>query len=83
MALPSLDKYDLSNYVIKNVSSVEEMRDTITKFEISEGWMPAIDDSALFYNTDPEGMFIGQLNGETISCITMVRYESDFAFLGT
>ncbi len=85
MALPwpSLEKYDLSNYVIKKVSSVEEMRDTITKFEISEGWRPAIDDSAIFYNSDPDGMFIGQLNDKTISCITIVKYGDHFAFLGT
>lgn len=83
MALPSLGKYDLTNYVIRKVSSVEEMRHTITKLQTIQGSMPAIDDSALFYNTDPDGMFIGQLNGETISCITVVKYGSSFAFLGT
>ena len=31
-----------------------------------EGWNPGISDAACFYNTDPQGFFIGELNGEPI-----------------
>ena len=80
--LPALDKYNLHNYVIKKVSSADEMRSTIIEFEVMEGWMPALDDHQLYYNTDPDGFFIGQLDGKTISCISMVKYGDAFAFLG-
>ena len=80
--IPALDKYNLDNYVIKKVSSADEMRSTLTEFEIMEGIMPALDDHQLFYNTDPDGFYIGQLDGKTISSISLVKYGDSFAFLG-
>ncbi len=90
MELAALDKYNLSNYVIKKVSSVEEMCAIATimehevgeEHEIGEGRMPTTD-YKLFYNTDPDGSFIGQLDGKTIGCISMLKYGDKFAVLGT
>ena len=50
------------------------MRSTLTEFESMEGIMPALDDHQLFYNTDPDGFYIGQLDGKTISSISLVKY---------
>ncbi|MEB3342776.1 GNAT family N-acetyltransferase [Okeania sp.] len=48
----------------------------------NEGWNPGIDDVNNFYVADPEGFLIGELNGEPISCISMVRYSKNFNFVG-
>jgi predicted GNAT family N-acyltransferase len=48
----------------------------------SEGWNPGIDDVDNFYIADPGGFLIGELNGEPISCISVVRYNANFNFIG-
>ena len=72
----------MSNYTIKNVSSAEQLNKLITQFVAHEGWMPALDDHTLYYNTDPTGFFVGELDGEPISLISIVKYDDSFAFMG-
>ncbi|MEH2273905.1 MAG: GNAT family N-acetyltransferase [Nostoc sp.] len=48
----------------------------------SEGWNPGIDDVDNFYIADPGGFLIGELNGQPISCISVVRYSAKFNFIG-
>jgi len=47
-----------------------------------EGWNPGLDDAAAFYAQDPGGFLMGWLGTVRIGCISVVRYGSDFAFLG-
>ncbi|MDJ0554210.1 MAG: GNAT family N-acetyltransferase [Microcoleaceae cyanobacterium MO_207.B10] len=47
-----------------------------------EGWNPGIDDANNFYVADPKGFLIGELNGQPISCISAVRYNQKFSFIG-
>ena len=47
-----------------------------------EGWNPGIDDVDNFYIADPGGFLIGELNGQPISCISVVRYSERFNFIG-
>ncbi|WP_287243435.1 MULTISPECIES: hypothetical protein [unclassified Okeania] len=47
----------------------------------NEGWNPGIDDVNNFYVADPQGFLIGELNGEPISCISVVRYSQNFNFI--
>ncbi|NEQ74303.1 MAG: GNAT family N-acetyltransferase [Okeania sp. SIO2C9] len=47
-----------------------------------EGWNPGIDDPNNFYVADPQGFLIGELNGQPISCISVVRYSKKFSFIG-
>ncbi|MFJ8632110.1 GNAT family N-acetyltransferase [Streptomyces sp. NPDC093568] len=49
---------------------------------VDEGWNPGQADSAAFFAQDPEGFFIGRVDGEPVSAISVVNYGSDFAFLG-
>ena len=49
---------------------------------VSEGWNPGIDDVDNFYSADPGGLLIGELNGKPISCISVVRYNAKFNFIG-
>ncbi|WP_292796013.1 GNAT family N-acetyltransferase [Nostoc sp. NMS7] len=48
----------------------------------SEGWNLGIDDVDNFYSADPGGFLIGELNGQPISCISVVRYSNKFNFIG-
>jgi GNAT superfamily N-acetyltransferase len=47
-----------------------------------EGWNPGLHDGPVFYATDPDGFFIGLLDGEPIGCISTVAYDTQFGFLG-
>ncbi len=48
----------------------------------NEGWNPGIYDAQCFYNTDPNGFFMGFLDNQPISSISAVKYDNNFGFLG-
>lgn len=48
----------------------------------AEGWNPGGRDLAGFAPVDPDGFLVGVLDGRVIACISVVRYGTDFAFLG-
>ena len=47
-----------------------------------EGWNPGLADAACFVTVDPEGFFIGELDGAPAATISCVNYDERFAFLG-
>lgn len=47
-----------------------------------EGWNPGLDDGDAFYAQDPSGFLMGWLDGEPIGCVSVVKYDRSFAFLG-
>ncbi|QQM45769.1 GNAT family N-acetyltransferase [Streptomyces liliifuscus] len=47
-----------------------------------EGWDPGDSDGACFFTQDPEGFFLGRIDGEPVSAISVVNYSADYAFLG-
>src|SRR6478736_3368925 len=47
-----------------------------------EGWNPGRHDGPCFFDADPDGFFVGELAGEPVACISCVRYDSTFGFLG-
>ncbi|MER5468984.1 GNAT family N-acetyltransferase [Streptomyces sp. NPDC002685] len=47
-----------------------------------EGWNPGLSDSASFFAQDPGGFFVGRVDGEPVSAISVVNYGADYAFLG-
>ena len=48
----------------------------------AEGWNPGLHDDDAFFNTDPQGFFMGFLEKKPISCISAVSYGKDFGFVG-
>lgn len=48
----------------------------------NEGWNPGVNDAHTFFQADPEGFFIGVLNGEPIATGCAVTYGDQFAFCG-
>jgi GNAT superfamily N-acetyltransferase len=48
----------------------------------AEGWNPGLADEACFAVADPEGFFIGELDGVPAATVSCVNYGASFAFLG-
>lgn len=69
-----------NNYIIRNAS--EKDLDFMIDLAAKEGWNPGLYDKKPFFAADPNGFFVGELNGEIISCVSGVKYEDKFAFGG-
>jgi hypothetical protein len=54
----------------------------LAKWAAAEGWNPGLSDATCFAAADPQGFFIGELNGEAAATISVVNYGDRFAFLG-
>lgn len=48
----------------------------------AEGWNPGLADAACFSTVDPDGFFIGELDGAPAATISCINYGASFAFLG-
>ena len=47
-----------------------------------EGWNPGQADATLFMRADPQGFFVGELQGQPVATISAVKYGTDFGFIG-
>lgn len=47
-----------------------------------EGWNPGLADAGPFFAQDPDGFFLGRIDGEVVSAISVVNHGPDYAFLG-
>lgn len=62
-------------------ATLEEMQ-ILIDWARQEGWNPGLNDAACFHAADPEGFFIGRIDGDPVGCISAVRYGSLFGFVG-
>ncbi|ANW21508.1 GNAT family N-acetyltransferase [Streptomyces clavuligerus] len=54
----------------------------MAEWAAAEGWNPGDGDIACFHPTDPAGFFIGRIDGEPVSAVSVVNYDERYAFLG-
>lgn len=54
----------------------------ISGWAADEGWNPGLSDGPAFFAQDPEGFFLGRIDGEPVSAVSVVNYGADYAFLG-
>lgn len=47
-----------------------------------EGWNPGPADGGCFLAQDPDGFFVGRIDGRPVSAISVVNYGETFSFLG-
>ena len=71
---------DLDTYRIEPMSF--EDLEMAVDWAAEEGWNPGLYDAKCFYAADETGYLKGVLNGEMIASISVVKYGSEFAFLG-
>jgi len=48
----------------------------------NEEWNPGEYDGECFYNADPNGFFVGLVNGEIVSIISAIKYGISYGFIG-
>jgi GNAT superfamily N-acetyltransferase len=70
----------MNHYEVRTMSRNE--LDFAIELAANEGWNPGLYDADCFYHTDPQGFFIGLLDGQPIGCISAVSYGGVFGFLG-
>lgn len=70
----------MTEYIMR-AASREEM-DLLIEWAAAEGWNPGLHDADAFYAADPDGFMVGVLDGEPISSISVVKFGTDFGFLG-
>jgi ribosomal protein S18 acetylase RimI-like enzyme len=56
--------------------------DLALDWSAAEGWNPGLDDAEAFYAADPNGFFLGLLEGEPVGCAAAVAYDDSFGFIG-
>lgn len=67
-------------YEIKK-ATLKEL-EIILGWAAAEGWNPGLYDAGSFYAADKDGFLLGLLNKKPVSAISVVKYGSDFGFLG-
>ncbi|MFH8621262.1 GNAT family N-acetyltransferase [Streptomyces vietnamensis] len=54
----------------------------VRSWAAEEGWNPGLFDIPAFFAQDPAGFFLGRVEGEPVSAISVVNYDDSYAFLG-
>ena len=54
----------------------------VTVWARQEGFAPGLGDLAIYRHTDRQGIWVGWLGNERIGCITGVRYNAAYGFIG-
>ncbi|WP_030612550.1 GNAT family N-acetyltransferase [Streptomyces sclerotialus] len=54
----------------------------VSEWAAAEGWNPGLSDASCFFAQDPDGFFLGRIDGEPVSAISVVNYSPTYAFLG-
>ena len=65
-------------YAVRRVGTPQEVRDIIIEKAKTEGWRPGSFDHVSYFAADNNGFFVGELDRELISCISAVKYSSNF-----
>ena len=70
----------------KKLFSIRKMNredlDVAIDWAAIEGWNPGKHDAECFYQTDPNGFFIGLLDNEPIAMVSAVPYGEAYGFMG-
>ena len=70
----------MSNFIIERMS-LNELQLAID-WATKEGWNPGLFDAKCFYAADPQGFFVGKLDGEPVAVGSAVVYSDNYAFCG-
>ncbi|WP_369216267.1 GNAT family N-acetyltransferase [Streptomyces flavofungini] len=70
-----------SGRLVVSPATPDEWR-VVTGWAADEGWNPGLADAGPFFAQDPDGFFVGRLDGEPVSAVSVVNYGADYAFLG-
>lgn len=77
---PSTSGTHDSTFVVRRMTRPQV--DLAIEWAAAEGWNPGLHDAACFHSADPNGFFMGELDGEPVGCISAVAYDGEFGFIG-
>ena len=66
---------------IRNMTRAE-VADIAVAWAASEGWNPGLNDAGIFFDSDPQGFFLAELEGQPVGCVSSVVYDDAYAFGG-
>lgn len=67
---------------IEFVPATREDLDVMIEWAAEEGWNPGLNDAECFWAADPDGYWTARLDGDMAACMSLVRHDRGFAFLG-
>ncbi len=67
-------------FIVRTMSRAE--LDLAVEWAAAEGWNPGPTDATAFHAADPGGFLVGLRDDTPVACISVIRYASDFGFLG-
>ncbi|MEH1966277.1 MULTISPECIES: GNAT family N-acetyltransferase [unclassified Nostoc] len=70
----------MENFTVRPMRRSE--LDLVIDWAAVEGWNPGTYDPECFYQADPYGFFVGELNNELVASISAVAYSKHFAVIG-
>ena len=70
------------DFVVRKLTTPEEVHDIMFSRAAAEGWYPGTHDHISYFAADNTGYFVGKLNGKPISCISIVKHTQHIAYLG-
>ena len=70
------------NFKVRQICSAEEVAAVFFPKAVKVGWKPGALDHVSFFQADESGFYAGELDGKVISCISVVKYSKDYAFVG-
>ena len=71
-----------ATFKVRQICSAEELAAVFTPRAVELAWKPGALDHVSFFTTDETGFYAGELDGKLISCLSVVKYSKDYAFLG-
>lgn len=73
-------RYDLTGFTVRSATAQDWA--TVNEWGDGEGWNIGFQDSACFLPTDPDGFFIGEVDGRPVSAVSLVNYSEHYAVWG-
>ena len=66
--------YPSNSFTVRRIGTPQEVRDIIIEKAKTEGWRPGAFDHVSYFAADNNGFFVGELDREPISCVSVVKY---------
>ncbi len=80
-ASPAARNLASGRYVIRQADSAV-LAQVHVPWMRAAGWNPGWHDAETFIAADPAGFLVGELDGQPVACVSGVRYDDSFGFIG-
>lgn len=67
-------------FTIRNLQKNELQ--LVIEMAAAEGWNPGLEDATAFFQADPDGFFVGELDSVPVAVISVVNYQNHYCFVG-